>query len=271
MLEALLIDLSGTVHIEKEPIQGVREALALLRERLPHIKLKFLSNTTKTSTHKLYLQLRDDVGLGDLITPDMIMTSLSATRIFIDQNALKPLLMVDPEASEEFTGLLDLPVDECDCVVVGLSPRHFVYDGLNDAFRLLINSSAHTPLIAMHQGRYFQRHDGPCLGPGPFVKALEYASDRQAHVIGKPTRSFFEMAMRSLGITDPNQCAMVGDDVRDDVGGALAMGMQAYLVQTGKYRPGDETRYPDITPTRTFTCLPKLIHELVKVETAKIY
>ena len=34
---------------------------------------------------------------------------------------------------------------------------------------------------------------------------------------------------------------MIGDDVRDDCGGALAAGLSTVLVQTGKYRPGDES------------------------------
>jgi len=33
---------------------------------------------------------------------------------------------------------------------------------------------------------------------------------------------------------------MIGDDALSDVGGALAAGLRGILVQTGKYRPGDE-------------------------------
>ena len=33
---------------------------------------------------------------------------------------------------------------------------------------------------------------------------------------------------------------MIGDDVRDDIVGSLALGFRAVLVKTGKYRPGDE-------------------------------
>jgi len=40
---------------------------------------------------------------------------------------------------------------------------------------------------------------------------------------------------------EPNECVMIGDDVRDDVGGAINAGMKGILVQTGKYRNGDET------------------------------
>ena len=35
---------------------------------------------------------------------------------------------------------------------------------------------------------------------------------------------------------------MIGDDAEADVGGAMAAGLQGVLVQTGKYRPGQEAR-----------------------------
>jgi ribonucleotide monophosphatase NagD (HAD superfamily) len=35
---------------------------------------------------------------------------------------------------------------------------------------------------------------------------------------------------------------MVGDDVAADVMGAVSAGLQGVLVQTGKYRPGDENQ-----------------------------
>lgn len=53
--------------------------------------------------------------------------------------------------------------------------------------------------------------------------------------------------MNSLGVTAA-QAVMIGDDVKDDCGGALAVGLSAVLVQTGKYRPGDET-LQGVTPT----------------------
>jgi ribonucleotide monophosphatase NagD (HAD superfamily) len=35
---------------------------------------------------------------------------------------------------------------------------------------------------------------------------------------------------------------MVGDDAEMDICGALAAGLRAVLVRTGKYRPGDEAK-----------------------------
>jgi HAD superfamily hydrolase (TIGR01662 family) len=56
----------------------------------------------------------------------------------------------------------------------------------------------------------------------------------------KPHASIFRAALELLEV-DPNDAAMVGDTVEDDVEGARAIGMQAVLVD----RLG---RYPDFRP-----------------------
>jgi ribonucleotide monophosphatase NagD (HAD superfamily) len=71
--------------------------------------------------------------------------------------------------------------------------------------RLLLGGA---PLIAIHCGRYYKRSDGLALGPGPFVRALEYASGCHSEVVGKPSPTFFQSA---LGDTDPAYAVMIGD------------------------------------------------------------
>lgn len=63
-------------------------------------------------------------------------------------------------------------------------------------------------LIAIHEGRYYKRSDGLALGPGAFIKGLEYSSNVKAEVVGKPTIEFFKAA---LGDLDPAQAVMIGD------------------------------------------------------------
>lgn len=63
-------------------------------------------------------------------------------------------------------------------------------------------------LIAIHEGRYYKRPDGLALGPGAFIKGLEYSSNVKAEVVGKPTIEFFKAA---LGDLDPAQAVMIGD------------------------------------------------------------
>jgi ribonucleotide monophosphatase NagD (HAD superfamily) len=53
--------------------------------------------------------------------------------------------------------------------------------------------------------------------------------------VGKPSKTFFELALRDMGLR-ADQVAMIGDDILTDIGGACTMGMQGILVRTGKYR-----------------------------------
>ena len=111
-------------------------------------------------------------------------------------------------------------------------------------YRCLLNGAE---LVAIHKGRYYSRGDGLALGPGPFVSALEFASGTKSVVLGKPEKTFFFSALEGLNV-EPHECIMIGDDVRDDVEGALKAGFQGILVRTGKYRSGDEGR-SSIFPT----------------------
>lgn len=54
-------------------------------------------------------------------------------------------------------------------------------------------------------------------------------------------------------------------DVRDDVGGALAVGMQAILVQTGKYRPGDEEKIQPAVPSLTTASFADAINAILAI------
>jgi ribonucleotide monophosphatase NagD (HAD superfamily) len=137
-----------------------------------------------------------------------------------------------------------------DSVIVGLSPPDFTYDSLNTAFRILKGEhytppssdpppSKLPPLIATHRARYIGAPDGRLsLGPGPFVSALEVAAGAQALVVGKPTRTFFELVIGSfdpaeisdVDHNDRGKIAVIGDDVEADLaGGALELGLWRIL------------------------------------------
>ncbi|XP_022920226.2 haloacid dehalogenase-like hydrolase domain-containing protein 2 [Onthophagus taurus] len=229
MIKAVLIDLSGTLHIDNQIIPGAIEALKLLRKS--DLKIKFVTNTTKESKNILYNRLQK---LGFDVQLDEIHTSLIAARKVIDEKKLNPLLLVSKEALEDFEGLNY--ESNHNAVVIGLAPSEFHYDKLNQAFRLLLDGA---PLIAIHAGKYYKRPDGLALGPGCFVKGLEYSAKCTAQVIGKPTEGFFKSAVDNI---QPSECVMIGDDVTDDIDGAQKIGMKGILVQTGKYQSGDEAK-----------------------------
>ena len=104
-------------------------------------------------------------------------------------------------------------------------------------------------LIAFSRDRYWLKDGRLALDAGAFVAGLEYATGRAAVVAGKPSRHFFEAAVRSLGEVPAEAVAMVGDDLWSDVQGAQQAGLRGWLVQTGKFR-SDVLARGEIVPDR---------------------
>lgn len=63
-------------------------------------------------------------------------------------------------------------------------------------------------LIAIHAGKRYARKDGIALGPGCFIRGLEYSADCKAELVGKPNESFFKSALSGV---PPEQAVMIGD------------------------------------------------------------
>ena len=101
-------------------------------------------------------------------------------------------------------------------------------------------------LIAMHMNKYWQTEQGLQMDIGAFVAGLEFVSGKQATIIGKPSREFFQLATSSLGFA-PENVLIIGDDIENDVGGGQACGLTGVLVKTGKYRE-EVARESHITP-----------------------
>ncbi len=230
MIRGVLLDLSGVLYVGNQPLDGAREALGRLRSS--GLALRFVTNTTRSTRSQILIQLKD---MGFEVEEDEVFTAPLAARSYLEARDLRPYLLVHPNLFPEFE---DLEEDEPNAVLVGDAGEGFSYQDMNRAFRLLMDGA---PLIAMARNRYFQEADGLSPDAGPFVAALEYASGTEAVVTGKPAPEFFQAACADLGCT-PAQTVMVGDDVEADVSGATAAGLQGVLVQTGKYRGGDEQR-----------------------------
>jgi HAD superfamily hydrolase (TIGR01458 family) len=118
-------------------------------------------------------------------------------------------------------------------VVIGDIGDRWNYALMNRLFRMLMEGAE---LVALHKSRYSQTEEGLRLDIGAFVAGLEYVTGREAILVGKPSPTFFRLAVLNLNLR-PEEVAMVGDDIEGDVGGAQRSGLKGVLVKTGKYRP----------------------------------
>ena len=124
--------------------------------------------------------------------------------------------------------------------MIGDAADGFTYAALNEAFRKLLAGAA---FLALARNRSFKDEDGELsLDTGAFVAALEYATQREAVLLGKPAPDFFQgrarqHRLRRQGGGDGwRRC---GSRRRRRARGGLG---SALLVRTGKYRPGDENK-----------------------------
>ncbi|MBU3055310.1 TIGR01458 family HAD-type hydrolase [Pseudomonas indica] len=233
MPKAILLDISGVLYEDARPLPGAVEAVRQLRDK--GYPLRLVTNTSRLTAAEIHRQLS---GMGFGLSPGQIFSAPQAARRYLAAHGLRPYCLIHPNLEEEFADLLDLP--QPNAVLVGDAESRFDYAHLERAFHLLIEGA---PLIAMGDNRYFHSRGALRLDAGPFVRALEYAADTQALVLGKPSADFFNGALHTLGVA-PQDALMIGDDVEGDVLGAQKAGLQACLVRTGKYREGDEARAP---------------------------
>ena len=236
---ALLIDLDGVLYVEEEPIAGAAEAIE--RFRGSGLALRFVTNTTAYSrdrTLEKLARLGLRVASGELVTPAALAVQRCRERGY-----RRVALVMNEEVKHDFAELQET-TGGADAVIMGDLGAAFGYDVLNHAFRQVMDGAE---LIALQKNRYWMRADGLSLDAGPFVAAIEFATNREAYVVGKPARGFFDQVLADVGVS-PAAAAMVGDDVESDIGGALRAGLAAILVRTGKYRE-EQVRESGIEPT----------------------
>jgi HAD superfamily hydrolase (TIGR01458 family) len=237
-IRSVLIDIDGVLCVGDVPLPGALAALDLLRQR--GVGLRFVTNTTRRTRTDI---VRDLGAMGfDIALHEVISGAIAARRI-IEVRRLRPLLLVHPGLLPDFAGI---STANPNAVLIGDAADGFSYHAMNTAFRVLVGVPG-APLIALANNRYFRASDGLALDAGPYVAALEYAAGVRAEITGKPAPAIFRTALDELQCA-PGDALMIGDDIESDIGGALAAGLQAILVRTGKYRAADEM-HPTVRPS----------------------
>ena len=237
--KAFLIDLDGTLYFRDEPCPGAIETVNYLRQE--KYQLRFLTNTTAKTPKMLHAQMQ---ALGFDIYEDEIFNATYACLQYLrSQPRASCHFMVD-DAVKAFFKEIPVEDDAPDFVVVGDYGEGFDFHALNHAFRLLMNGAE---LIALQKNLYWFSAEGMFLDCGAFVTLLEAAAGKTATVMGKPSKTFFTIALESLQLS-PSEVIVVGDDITSDIVGAQTMEMQSILVKTGKFK-SDQLEVPVAEPT----------------------
>ncbi|MDD2266545.1 HAD-IIA family hydrolase [Sulfuricurvum sp.] len=99
-------------------------------------------------------------------------------------------------------------------------------------------------LVGMHETTLYVKNHKRYPGVGAILKMLEFATSTPYIVVGKPSISFFNEALRRLTAqkagADFCDITIISDDVKGDLIGAQSLGMKGVFVLSGKYRSAEE-------------------------------
>lgn len=249
----VLFDLDGTIYEGTSLIEGASMALEFCSAKgIPH---RFVTNTTSKPRSEVVKKLR---GLGVDAREDWVFTAPAAARdILVRRGFLRCHLMLREPLLADLDGVAHVD-DAPQAVVIGDLGDGFSYERLNRAFQLLLDDQC--AFITLAKNRCFKSESGLNLDVGAFVAALEYATGRRSELVGKPAKSFFDVAAASMGL-QPGEVMMVGDDLESDALGAQAAGLQGVLVRTGKFRES-QLAQSDHKPDAVWDSVADLIENL---------
>jgi glycerol-1-phosphatase len=227
--DQLILDLDGCVYVGDEAVPGAVEAVESLRQAGKRVA--FATNdprhTTEDYVTKLWgiglkASLADVVTVGGAVQHLLAETRPRQTAFVIGTEALVRHVA---DAGLRVLNGTDLATRAA-VVVVGGTEK-LVYDDLRYACLALRRGA---DFIATGRDPTYPQPDGLWPGTGAIVAAVEYASEREASIVGKPEPQLFLTALDRLG---EGKTLVVGDRLDSDVAAAKSAKLDAALVLSG--------------------------------------
>lgn len=233
-LGGVLFDIDGVLVTSWQPIPGAPEALAALARR--RIGCAYLTNTT-TRTRREIAEALSAAGMP--VRPEQVVTAAALTADYVRgaYPGARCLLVNHGDVAEDMPGvdLTAATTDIPDVILLGGAGPEYDHLTLSRVYEWM---AAGVPVVAMHRSTTWKTADGLRIDTGMYLLGMEATSGRTAVSVGKPAPTGFLTAAAGLGL-DPDEIAMVGDDLHNDVLAAQVVGMTGVLVRTGKF--GQET------------------------------
>jgi HAD superfamily hydrolase (TIGR01450 family) len=240
----VVLDLDGCVWVGERCTRGAPEAVAELRSAGKSVM--FLTNDARHSPEDyvrklwalgLIASLEEVVTVGGAIQHVLAERGRGTGAYVIGSQAIHRHVA---DSGQRILNGTDREADADVVVVAGHDELDFWE--LKGATQALLRGAE---MIAAGRDRTFPTEDGPWPATGAVVAALEYASQRRARVVGKPSPQIFLTALDRLG---PGETLVIGDRLDSDLAGAAAAGLDGAIVLTGVTTRGEAEAAVDPAP-----------------------
>ena len=231
-IDAIFLDLDGTIYLGGEPIEGALDFLERLKQR--GIRRFFLSNNSSKSVSQ-YLEKLTSMGIP--ATEQDILLSTHDLLSWLKKEGITETYLVGTEGMREM-------LEDDGIRTRAQSPQYVVlgYD-TEINYEKLSTASIHlhrgVPMIASHPDIVCPSPDGGLPDTGAYIDLFEATTGvRPVHICGKPNPGMILHKVVELGLR-PDNCAMVGDRLYTDIEMAERSGVHGILVLSGEATMSD--------------------------------
>ena len=226
-IEAVFLDLDGTIYLGDSLIEGSSQFLLRLEEK--GVMRFFLSNNSSKSVDQYLQKLR---GMGIVSEEEEILLSSHDLISWLTNKGVTDTYLVGTQGLRDMleNGGITTTSDTPEYVVLGYDTE-INYEKLATASVHLHNG---IPMVASHPDMVCPSPDGGLPDTGAYMALFEATTGvRPEHVCGKPNRGMILHKIEQLGL-DPGNCAMVGDRLYTDMEMAERAGVHGILVLSGE-------------------------------------
>ena len=226
-IDAVFLDLDGTIYLGGELIEGALDFLARCDEK--GVKRYFLSNNSSRSV-KQYVKKLQTFGIP--AEEDDVLLSTHDLLAWLDANNITKIWLIGTEGMREMLEEKGIETEskEPQYVVLGYDTE-ISYNKISQAS---IFMHAGVPLVASHPDMVCPTPGGGLPDVGAYLAMLKVTTGVDPeHISGKPNAGMILHKIEALGL-DPARCAMVGDRLYTDLAMATRAGCVGVLVLSGE-------------------------------------
>ena len=230
--DQFILDLDGCVWVGDEPTPGAVEAIASLRGAGKRVA--FATNNSYSAGEDFVTRLwalgvqaslADVVTVGGAVQHLLAETRHGSTAYVIGSGAMRRHVA---DAGLKLLNGTDL-ASRAELVIVA-GTQQLVYDDLRNATLAVARGA---DFLATGRDPTYPQPDGNWPGTGAILAAVEYATGREAAIVGKPEPQLMLTALDRLG---DGRTLVVGDRLDADVAAAARAHLDAALVLSGGAR-----------------------------------
>ena len=226
-LQAIFLDLDGTIYLGDKLIPGALDFLSRCGER--GVSRFFLSNNSSRSTLQ-YCEKLSAFGID--VKEDEILLSTHDLLSWLNKNNIEQTYVVGTKGMCSMLEAIGINTASSNpqYVVLGYDTE-ITYEKLVIASEYLHRG---IPLVASHPDIVCPSRGGGLPDVGAFLDLFKATTGVDpVHICGKPNPEMILHKIEELGF-DPERCAMVGDRLYTDMKMAIDSGVISILVLSGE-------------------------------------